>query len=246
MADFCYKVVDLSKWNGAVDFNKVKASGIKGVILRAGFGRSITQKDSRFEEYYRLAKMAGLYVGAYWYSYTLTVSEAVTEAKCFLEAVKGKQFELPLYFDIEEQSQMAKGSEIVSNIADTFCKTIENAGYFAGIYSFDSFFNLIKADIQKRYTIWVARVENVKPAIAKQYDMHQYTWKARINGISDPCDCSYCYKDFPVIISKAGLNGFDMTRYKVTAVKTSLNKVQADEIGQACSKLGMTAVIEKE
>lgn len=243
------RVIDISKHNGTIDFAKVKADGISGVIIRAGYGRHISQKDPTFEKYYASAKAAGLNVGAYWYSYALSVPEAKIEAAVSLEAIKGKQFELPVYFDIEEEKHVALGKTICSAMVEAFCSTLEATGYFAGVYSFDSFFGSNLAEsTQKKYTCWVARVENVKPAYCKAYDMHQYTWEGKVSGMPNVCDISYCYKDFPKIIKKAGLNGFKVKKscYSVTARMANLSKNKADEVADACARLGMTTVISEE
>lgn len=243
------KVIDISKHNGTIDFEKVKADGISGVIIRAGYGRHISQKDPTFEKYYANAKAAGLNVGAYWYSYALSVSEAKLEAAVFLEAIKGKQFELPVYYDIEEEKHVALGKTICSAMVEAFCGTVEKAGYFAGVYSFDSFFGSNLADsVQKKYTCWVARVENVKPAYCKAYDMHQYTWEGKVSGMPNVCDISYCYKDFPKIIKKAGLNGFKVKKscYSVTANISGCSYEKAAKIAEKCSKSGMTVVTKED
>lgn len=242
------RIIDISKHNGSIDFAKVKADGISGVIIRAGYGRLAVQKDPMFESYYSGAKAAGLYVGAYWYSYAMSAEEAKTEAAVFAEAIKGKQFELPLYFDIEEKKQVALGRDVCTAMAAAFCKAVEAAGYFAGIYSFDSFFGSnLTSDIQTRYSCWAARVENVKPVYCKKYDMHQYTWKGSVNGISGDVDISYCYKDFPMIIKNAGLNGYGKeVTYSVKAEIGGCTYEKACAVEKACVHLGMTADVKTE
>ena len=97
------KGIDVSHWQGTnVDFNKVKKAGYDFVMINAGYGKYIGQKDECFETNYKKAKSAGLKVGAYWYSYALTSADAELEAKVFLEAIKGKTFEMPIAFDIED------------------------------------------------------------------------------------------------------------------------------------------------
>ena len=86
--------IDVSRHNTITDFRKVKASGIDFVIIRAGYGREISQKDPQFETNYKNAKAAGLNVGAYWYSYAQSVEEAKIESKVCLQAIKGKKFEI--------------------------------------------------------------------------------------------------------------------------------------------------------
>lgn len=242
------KVIDVSKHNGAIDWIKVRSSGIEGVIIRTGFGRLVSQKDIMFEANYRGAMEAGLHIGAYWYSYAVTVSEAVQEAKAFLECIGDKKFDLPLYLDIEEETQVKLGKKVCTDIANAFCQTMEKAGYFIGVYSFDSFFgtNLDK-DIPNRYSCWVARVDGKSPQSCRSYDMWQYSWKGRINGVNGDVDMNDCYKDLSAVIKKSGLNGYDKTdTYNVTAKIRGVTPEKAVMIFSACTEMGMTVTQEKE
>ena len=93
------KGIDVSYCQTNIDWQKVKNSGVDFVIIRAGYGKEINQKDKQFENHYTGAKAAGLYVGAYHYSYARSVNEAMQEADCFLEWIKDKHFEMPVYFN---------------------------------------------------------------------------------------------------------------------------------------------------
>ena len=128
------KGIDVSKWQGNIDFNRVAKKGIEFVIIRAGYGKVLSQKDPYFERNYKNARAAGLKVGAYWYSYATTVADAKLEAETCLKVIEGKQFEFPIYFDLEEKKQFALGKSACSNLVKTFCDMLENAGYFAGLY----------------------------------------------------------------------------------------------------------------
>lgn len=242
------KVIDVSKHNGTIDFEAVKLSGIYGVIIRAGYGRSVSQKDPAFEKYYRDAKEAGLTVGTYWYSYAESPAEAEIEAAAFCKAIEGKSFELPVYYDIEEKKHLSLGLKVCSEMADRFCRHLEEKGYFAGIYSFDAFYANFSDEVKRKYSKWVARIENVKPVRCTDYDLWQYTWKASVKGIAGECDCSYCYKDFPAIIKKAGLNKTAevVPKYNVTARMANLDKDYAAKVSEQCQKLGMTVVISED
>ena len=204
------KAIDLSYHNGNVDFKKVKASGINSVILRTGFGLySPKQIDKRFCEYYDKAKEAGMFVGAYHYSYADGFSAAGEEAKAMLRIIEDRKFELPLFFDIEEKKQKLMSKKMCSQMVRTFCNTLEEAGYWAGVYSFDSFFGSnLEDDIVQRYTTWVARIENLKPMTCKRYDIWQYSWRGKVDGIKGDVDMDYIYRDFPQLINKAHLNGY--------------------------------------
>lgn len=239
------KIADISQHNGSVDWNAIKASGISGVIIRAGYGRYASQNDSAFENNYKCACEAGLHVGAYWYSYAKSPSEARLEASVFLETIKGKKFDMPVYFDIEEPSQTKLGKTICSEITDAFCSAMEKAGYFCGIYSFDSFFTTnLPENISQKYSCWVARI-GTKPV--NPCDMWQYSWTEKIPGNKCSFDISECYRDFPEIIRKAGLNGHKRSdTYSVKAEINNIGSSKADKIKSACLELGMVVKQEKE
>lgn len=205
------KGIDVSKHQKKIDWAKVKASGkVSFAILRAGLGRLASQKDERFEENYAGAKAAGIPVGAFWYSYALTADEARKEADACIEVLKGKQLEYPVYFDVEEKSQLGLGKAALSAIVRAFCERVEAAGYWVGIYmSASPLSTLIADDVRQRFTVWVAHVGVNKPAYSGSYGMWQYTWTGRVTGINGDVDCDECYADFPAMIKAKGLNGFD-------------------------------------
>lgn len=207
------KGIDVSKWQGNVDWAKVKSSKkVDFAILRAGYGKVAAQKDSKFESYYAACKANNIPVGAYWYCYATTVAAAKQEAAACLEAIKGKQFEYPIYYDIEEKATLDTGKTNVSAVAKAFCEVLEKAGYFVGIYSMKSALDSYFTDeVKKAYTVWLAHVGVSKTTYKGAYDMWQYSWKGSVAGIRGDVDLDYCYKDFPTIIKQAGLNGYKKT-----------------------------------
>ena len=128
------KGIDVSTWQGNIDYNKVKSSGIEFVIIRAGFGREPSQVDNCFEKNYKNAKAAGLKVGAYWYSYAVSVNDARLEADACMQVLKGKTFDLPIFYDIEERFQFDKGKSFCSQIAIAFCDKLKSSGLRPGLY----------------------------------------------------------------------------------------------------------------
>lgn len=209
------KGIDISQYQTNVDFKKVKASGIDYVIIRAGYGRYVKQKDPLFESHYAGAKAAGLDVGVYWYSYALSVEDAKLEAKACLSVIKGKRFEYPIYFDLEENNQFAKGRSFCDSLVKAFCGEIEKAGYFAGLYiSRSPLQQYISASVANKYALWIAEYAS-KCNYSGTYGMWQYSSTGRINGINGNVDCDYCYVDYPTVIKSGGLNG-----YPKNAVKT--------------------------
>ncbi len=202
------KGIDVSVHNGDIDWQKVKNAGIQFAILRAGYGREKSQKDARFEENYSNAKAAGIPVGAYWYSYAMTEEEAKLEADVFLSVIKGKQFEMPVYFDLEEKKQFDLGKEKVSAIMRAFLEKVEKAGYFVGLYGSASSLKTHTADgIKNRYTIWLAHWTD-QTNYSGAYGIWQYSDKGKVNGISGNVDLDTCYTDFPSTIKAKGLNGY--------------------------------------
>lgn len=198
--------IDVSQWQSNIDFNKVKAAGVDFVIIRAGYGRNI--KDPYFEKNYKNAKAAGLNVGVYWYSYANNAVDAKTEAAVCLQAIKGKTFEYPIYFDLEERSQFNKGAAFCSSLVTAFCDTIEKAGYFAGLYiSRSPLTQYITANVQKRYALWVAEY-GAKLNYNGSVGMWQNSSTWRVAGVNGNVDHDYSYIDYPSIIKSAGLNGF--------------------------------------
>lgn len=202
------KGIDVSVHNGDIDWGKVKTDGIDFAIIRAGYGRLASQKDNRFEQNYSGAKAVGIPVGAYWYSYAMSPEEAELEADVFLSAIKGKQFEMPVYFDLEEKKQFDLGKEKVSAIMRAFLEKVESAGYFTGLYcSASSLTTHTADDIKSRYTIWLAHWVN-QTNYSSAYAIWQYSSKGKVAGINGNVDLDICYKDFPTVIKNKGLNGF--------------------------------------
>ena len=202
------KGVDLSKHNETVDFATL-SKNVDFAIIRAGYGKLASQKDVKFEEFYAGCKKYGIPVGTYWYSYAKSVSEVKQEAQVFLNVIKGKQFEYPVYFDLEEKSQFNTGATNCQNMVKAFCNEVEKAGYYVGIYMSRSPFNTyMDSEIKnERYTLWLAEY-NSKLNYSGHADMWQYTSTGRIGGVNGNVDMNWCYTDFPSIIKKAGLNGF--------------------------------------
>lgn len=197
--------IDVSEWQGAINWERVKTDF---AILRAGYGRLASQTDRRFEANYRGCSEADIPVGAYWYSYAMSVEEAVQEANAFLEVVKGKRFEYPMYYDVEEAGILSLGRTRISAIIRSFIDTLENAGYFAGLYmSADNLTAYTEEYIRERYAIWVAEYGVSNPDYSGTYGMWQKSSTGSVGGINGNVDLDEAYEDYPSIIRAAGLNG---------------------------------------
>ena len=201
-----YNGIDVSEHQANIDFQRVKKSGINFVIMRAGIGHG--RKDKYFEENYKKAKAAGLNVGAYWYSKALSVAESTSEAKYVLNALKGKKFEYPIYYDIEEKSLFQKGKKLTSDIAKNFCKILESNGYLCGLYASLSYYNNYFTDeVKKKFTIWVAQY-NTRCDYKGDYKIWQKSSSGNIPGIKGRVDLDESYYDFPTLIKEKKKNGF--------------------------------------
>lgn len=202
------KGIDVSQYQGTIDYNKVKTSGIDFVIIRAGYGKYVKQKDPCFDMNYNNAKKAGLNVGVYWYSYADSEADARLEAKACLDVIKNKTFEYPIFFDLEESKQFAKGSAFCNSLVKAFCSELEKAGYFAGLYiSRSPLQQYISKDIATKYALWIAEYAS-KCNYAGSYGMWQYSSSGKVSGISGNVDMDYSYVDYPAKIIAQGLNGF--------------------------------------
>lgn len=184
------KGIDVSSHQGEVDFEKVSKDGISFVILNAGYGRSVTQKSIYFDGNYSKAKAAGLKIGAYWYSYADSAKDAIKEAHACMEAVRGKELDLPVFLDMEERAQFAKGREFCSAIAEAFCGEMTKNGYRAGIYiSYSPLMDYISPEVRGKYPVWVAQYYT--ECQYKDAAIWQRSDNGRVDGISAAVDINY-------------------------------------------------------
>ena len=201
-----FEGIDISEFNN-INWDSYK--NLNFVIIRAGYGRYENQKDKLFEQHYSNAKNRNIPKGCYWYSYAMSVSEAIEEANVCLKIIKGKQFEYPIYIDVEEKKQFALGKEMVSSIIKAFCETVEKAGYCVGFYCNLNFYNnVVNDDIKKRFTCWLAQWDVKTPSVSVPL------WQYHVDSV----DHDKCSMDFPKIIKERHLNGFlpETKKIKVT------------------------------
>lgn len=215
--------IDVSVHQGTIDWNAVKNDGVDFAVLRAGYGNLKSQIDKSFEKNYAACKKYGIPVGAYWYSYAKTVADAEREAEVFLYALKGKTFEYPVYFDIEDRSQQNLNRQLVTDMTEAFCARLESAGYYVGIYTNvywteNILYQAQLTDYDKWLAHWVARPKYGNSfggmwqfgAYGSQAQVNngQATMYGEINGISAACDVNVCYRNYPDIIKSNNLNGY--------------------------------------
>ena len=204
-----FEGVDVSVYQGNIDWNRAKADGIEFAIMRAGYGKYVSQKDKYFDQNMKNAKAAGLPCGVYWFSYALTPEDAIKEADACYEVIKNYKLEYPVSFDMETESQMKLPKETVTQIIEAFCGRMESYGYYTTLYTYASFLNYKVEDrIFDKYDIWVAHYNTSKPAFNRNYGLWQYSCTGSVQGITGNVDRDYVYLDYERIIKNAHLNGF--------------------------------------
>jgi len=198
------KGIDVSSYQGTIDWSKVSKAGIQFAMVRASEGQ--TTRDGMFASNVAGARKNGLAVGAYHYSYAENVAQAQAEAKNFLAAVKGQQLTYPLVYDLEPNTNTNKSISIWSDLAVTFLRTLENAGYFAMLYSNKySLETIYDAAKIAPFAVWVA---DWAPKCTYQgnYGIWQTTDTGKVAGITGAVDADISYVDYASIIRHAGLN----------------------------------------
>lgn len=199
--------VDVSTYNENIDWERVREQGITFAILRTG-GRGWTSgsiyDDVRFERYLRDAQAAGMKTGVYFYSTALNETEAAEEANAVLQALRGRDLELPIYYDVELSGEFPKGradglstGERTQN-ALAFCRVVENAGYRAGVYAGQYFYlDSLNYQVLSRYDIWMASYtsDGLPPRTARGYRIWQFTDRGNVDGISGGVDMNVMFSE---------------------------------------------------
>ena len=223
------KGIDVSHWNGEIDFKKVKAAGIDFVLIKAGGSDYGFYTDKMFKRNYENAKAAGLFVGAYYFVGKNFYGDlsGIADAKRFIKILDGMQFEYPVYVDVETTDGRYK--ELATDAAIAFCKTMEAAGYFVGIYASDisGFREKLNHKRLLNYAHWVARYGR-DPEECKEDHIYQYSSKGSIAGISGSVDLDESTVDYAKIITKKGLNGFKAISNKEDKPKQKGKKGQKE------------------
>jgi len=232
------KGIDISSWQSNFKLKDLKKNGYEFAILRGGFtgygANRVKTKDNSFEKFYKEAKEIGLPVGCYWYSCAKTKAEGVSEAGYLWEnCLKGKQFEYPIYLDVEEPRWQANDKRGVTDAIIGFCQFLEAKGYYVGVYACLSWFNnTIDTARLSAYTKWVACWQSKKPSFRyNAFDVWQYSSSTYIAGTK--MDVNECFVDFPTIIKSRGLNGFTKEETKPTPDPVEPKKTIA-ELAQEC------------
>ncbi|MDE6606775.1 MAG: Ig-like domain-containing protein [Lachnospiraceae bacterium] len=191
--------IDVSKWNGNIDWNAVKNSGIHYVIIRCGYRGSSTGaliEDPKFRANIKGATAAGLKVGIYFFTQAVNEVEAVEEASMVLSLISGYTISYPVFLDVEPSGGRADGigTDTRTAVCNAFCQTISNSGYAAGIYANKTWLNekINVGGIGASYKVWLAQYA-ATPSYGGKYQMWQYTSKGKVAGIQGDVDMNLSY-----------------------------------------------------
>ena len=207
-------ILDVSKWQRNIDWDKVAASGkVDGVMIRA-MGNSAEGKpsapyiDPYFARNYAECQRLGIPVGVYGYFKATTKAEADRELAVFKQALGGRTFQLPVAVDIEDKLQAALSKSALTDIAAYCLGVVQGWGVYAmlytGLYFGQTSLHMGGAAL-KPYDVWLAAYRNQKPTPGWPFGMWQYTKDGVVPGVRKGVDLSHAYKDYAAIIRRAGL-----------------------------------------
>lgn len=212
--------VDVSYFQSTINWKKVKAAGIDFAIIRVGYrgyGNGALALDAKFKENLENAKAAGVDVGVYFFTQAITIAEAKQEAEFVLKQIKNYSLEMPVYIDMEEISYDYGRFDAANlsynaktNICKTFCETIQNAGYRAGVYASKNCltYHFDGPELAKSYDVWVAHYGNYTNYAGK-YNMWQYTGSGWVSGIPTYVDMNVLYMSkAPQTVRELQANGY--------------------------------------
>lgn len=192
------KGIDVSSWQGNIDWGTVKNQGIDFAIIRTGYGKTApeVQTDAYFAQNYSGATANGIKVGVYHFSYAETVEDALQEADFCLSILDGRELDYPVFYDIEDTVHRTMDTNLMADIVEAFCGKIEAAGYRTGVYSSVNIFNSnLSSPRLDKYDRWVASWGRDVANLDKAYTIWQYAY-GTLAGISGNVDLNYSFKDY--------------------------------------------------
>lgn len=194
------KGIDISSWQGKIDWNKVANYGMDFAILRITESGNVI--DGQFENNFAGCNKYKIPVGVYKYSYAMTIAEIQSEARKVVSVLNGRKIQFPVFLDLEHNNQRTLGSESIHNMADAFREIVKAAGYKFGIYCNVDWYNTVICSHLKKHDFWIARypandngtvVERLRPNVGVGW---QYSSKGKVPGISGNVDMDVFYKDY--------------------------------------------------
>lgn len=208
-----YRYIDVSRYQGAIDWAQVAAAGYKGVMLKTvSTNRKLSKRadglyiDPTFETNYHNAKAAGLDVGVYYYTYATSEAMADAELALLRQAVCGKELTLPVAVDVEDNKLKPMSTIDLTNLTAYALEQVEKMGFYAQLYTYTGYkYELDMARLFSRWDVWLADYTGKTPNVTFNYNAHQHTSKGSVPGISGNVDLNVTTINYPKIIRKKGL-----------------------------------------
>ena len=247
-----FNAIDVSKWQGTINWATVKNAGVSHAMIRAGYGNSVRQIDPQFKRNTAQCIALGIDWGVYWYSYATSPEMARQEARCCLQTIKGLKPTMPVAYDIEyEPGILALDNATRTAMVKAFLSEIETAGYYGILYASRDFIaNKLNYKELAQYDVWCAQYGS-RCTCPLPFGIWQYSSSnpLGIPGYGASLDCNHVYKDYPAIIQSAGLNGFtapdpnpepDLSTCNQLLTIGPITNGDAFNLQQLCSNLGLT------
>lgn len=208
-----YRYIDVSRYQGVIDWAQVAAAGYKGAMLKTvSTNRKLSKRadglyiDPNFEANYRNAKAAGLDVGVYYYTYATSEAMADAELALVREAVRGKELTMPVCVDVEENKLKPMSTLDLTNVVAYALEKVEKMGFYAQLYTYTGYsYELDMQRLAGRWDVWLADYTGKTPKVDYIYHAHQHTSEGRVPGISGNVDLNVTTLNYPRIIRKKGL-----------------------------------------
>ena len=210
-----YRYIDVSRYQGLIDWAQVAAAGYKGAMLKTVSTNYKLSKradglyiDPTFETNYRNAKAAGLDVGVYYYTYATSEAMADAELSLLRQAVYGKELTLPVAVDVEDNRLTSLDKQSLTDLTAYALHEVEQMGFYAQLYTYTSFANTrlyMGGAALSPYDVWLADYTGKTPNVTFNYNAHQHTSKGSVPGISGTVDLNVTTINYPKIIRKKGL-----------------------------------------
>lgn len=208
-----YRYIDVSRYQGTIDWAQVAAAGYKGAMLKTvSTNRRLSKRadglyvDPTFETNYRNAKAAGLDVGVYYYTYATSEAMADAELALLRQAVYGKELTLPVTVDVEENKLKPMSTLDLTNLTAYALEQVEKMGFYAQLYTYTGYsYELDMQRLAGRWDVWLADYTGETPKVDYIYHAHQHTSKGSVPGISGNVDLNVTTVNYPRIIRKKGL-----------------------------------------
>lgn len=210
-----YRYIDVSRYQGTIDWAQVAAAGYKGAMLKTvSTNHKLSKRadglyiDPAFEDNYRNARAAGLDVGVYYYTYATSEAMADAELALVRQAVYGKELTMPVAVDVEDNKLVSLDKQDLTDLTAYALHEVEQMGFYAQLYTYTSFAKahlFVGGAALRPYDVWLADYTGKTPKVDFKYNAHQHTSEGCVPGISRNVDLNVTTINYPRIIRKKGL-----------------------------------------